>query len=391
VHHGRASDENSRRVDFCAAVLHLAGSRPASGAGSEIRPLFRGPNSAYFGAVATATKLQTLISTMQESFFNDVRRSDLVDESGVAYSAFRKQLVPHWRTVWTHIALGWLALIAINAVLILASHRNVVFDLVLIVAGAAALGFVIAFLILFMHEAAHYNLHPQRERNDLLCNLFVSGVIGHDVRRYRPIHWDHHRFIGTTNDTEITYFDSLNVRLLLESVCGIRVLKVLAARKRMAVEKKEAATAATTPEMQRAPQYVLLGGIAANACYVTVLAYFHQWVTLLAWCGGVVVFYPFFGAVRQLLEHRSADADSAIDYHSVDHGVSNRIFGDGLLARTLGGAGFNRHLLHHWDPSVSYTRLRDVEGFLMRTSHRAALDKHRTTYGETFRQLFVWK
>jgi len=33
----------------------------------------------------------------------------------------------------------------------------------------------------------------------------------------------------------------------------------------------------------------------------------------------------------------------------------DRLFGDDFFSCTFGGAGFNRHLLHHWEPQISYT------------------------------------
>ena len=78
-----------------------------------------------------------------------------------------------------------------------------------------------------------------------------------------------------------------------------------------------------------------------------------------------------------------------VDYASVPHGETNRIFGDGIMSAMLGGAGFNRHLLHHWDPQLSYTRLRDLEAFLLETELAASVEDSRTTYGRAFSSLFV--
>ena len=54
-------------------------------------------------------------------------------------------------------------------------------------------------------------------------------------------------------------------------------------------------------------------------------------------------------------------------------------------ARAFGSAGFWRHLLHHWDPTVSYTRYDDLENFLMDTRLAGEIDKSRTSY------LAVWR
>ena len=139
--------------------------------------------------------------------------------------------------------------------------------------------------------------------------------------------------------------------------------------------------------------YVLLAGGFVNLLYVAVLAYLAQWVLIGAWVIGVIAWFPFFGVLRQILEHRDEYANPETDYTTAVHGAIHRLFGDGLLASTLGGAGFNRHLLHHWDPQVSYTRLRDLERFLMDTEGAAYLQAQKTSYTKTFWTLFkpVWR
>ena len=61
----------------------------------------------------------------------------------------------------------------------------------------------------------------------------------------------------------------------------------------------------------------------------------------------------------------------------------------GVAARgaTLGGAGFNRHLLHHWDPGVSCTQLAALEAYLAGTEAAPSLQQRRTTYAATARRL----
>lgn len=73
--------------------------------------------------------------------------------------------------------------------------------------AVAAVGFVfvgywIAYLQLFLHEGAHWNLAADRETSDRICNLCVGWLAGIDVKRYRKIHFQHHRALGTTEDSE---------------------------------------------------------------------------------------------------------------------------------------------------------------------------------------------
>src|SRR5262249_22015137 len=155
-----------------------------------------------------------------------------------------KTLTPKWRIVWFHLAMGWVALVASNLLIILLSGRHMIMDLLLVGCGSILIGYIIAYLQLFFHEAAHYNLHPDRKINDLLCNTFVSGIVGQNIKSYRPIHWDHHRYLGTTMDTEISYFDSLNIKFLVEALLDIRAVKVSFVRRKKLQNREEVSSQA---------------------------------------------------------------------------------------------------------------------------------------------------
>ncbi len=306
-------------------------------------------------------------------------KSQLVHSSGVSYRKYRRELTPRYGVVWLEIVAGWLAcssLLGLHLVL----DPNSAWAGITVLPFAMGIGFAVAYLQLFLHESAHHNLHPKRGMNDLLTNLFISGPVGMDVARYRPIHFDHHRFLGSPDDTEISYFDPLNIRFLVESLLGVKVLRVLRSRSKRLTQER-------VPRTKRA-LLVLAYGAALNGALVLYLARSGRWFTALVWILGLAVFFPFFGALRQLLEHRDEYASADVDYTKQIHGAIHRLFGDGLLASTLGGAGFNRHLLHHWDPQVSCTRLRDLERFLLSTDARSFLEDHSTTYWRTFRKLF---
>jgi hypothetical protein len=101
----------------------------------------------------------------------------------------------------------------------------------------------------------------------------------------------------------------------------------------------------------------------------------------------VLVFFPCATTVRQLVEHRKFKARCQQDFRHEVHGAVNRMFGTGFVARYFGSAGFNRHLLHHWDPAISYTRFDEMEGFLLRTTIAEELESHRTGYVSTMCRL----
>jgi fatty acid desaturase len=224
--------------------------------------------------------------------------------------------------------------------------------------GAISVGFWIAYLQLFIHEGAHFNFSPDRARSDLLCNLLIAWIIGTSVQKYRIVHFQHHRALGGVEDSEMSYFFPLNLLFIVKGLLGIRVLEVQASRK--ALQKKETVR-------DNSGKYVGLAGLAAHIVILhTTYVFGSVWLSL-AWIAGVGAIFPFFGALRQLLEHRDERADAQANYFETDHGAYTRMFGSDAFSSIFGGAGFNRHLLHHWEPSISYTNLPELETCLLDT------------------------
>jgi hypothetical protein len=102
----------------------------------------------------------------------------------------------------------------------------------------------------------------------------------------------------------------------------------------------------------------------------------------LSWAIAYFILYPMLAKIRQTLEHRSLDVK--IIESSTEHGAVHRIFGTDSFSNYFGAAGFNRHLLHHYDPSISYTNFDELEFFLKDTSVAEELFSNRTTYTKTF-------
>jgi fatty acid desaturase len=250
--------------------------------------------------------------------------------------------------------------------------------------GAGLIGFWAAYLQLFIHEGAHCNLAPTKPQSDLVCNLAVSWMIGTTVAAYRPIHFQHHRDLGMTSDTEATYFLPLNLVFLLKAAFGIRAAEVM-------LNRLSSGPRPDDPQKERQARKALPILIGATVhCFIaaaSVLA--GLWWAALGWVLGVGLVLPFLGALRQLLEHRRDAADPRADYRIQDHGAHTRLFGSGLFSGMFGGAGFNRHLLHHWEPQVSYTNLPELEAFLEGTEAKAIMDSRRSTYFRTFRRLLA--
>lgn len=313
----------------------------------------------------------------------DIQRSAIINSAGLTFSDFRKQLKPKYFTVWRDISFGYVMLSITALVAILAQGQTMTVQIIIGTVCAGVFGYFLAYLQLFFHEAAHYNIAKDRKRNDKLANMFIGALVGQDITVYRPIHLMHHRYLGTIEDTEHSYFDALTLKYILESMTGIRVLKVLSSREKVMKTKEQ-----TQQRKLSNVNAQLLIGAVLNASIVLGAILMSWYILAISWTVGMLVVFPFFGAVRQLLEHRGENARKDQDYSVVPHGEVNRMFGDGMLASTLGAAGFNRHLLHHWEPAISYTCFKELENYLMDTQVASFVKSRQTSYISTFLSLF---
>jgi fatty acid desaturase len=308
-------------------------------------------------------------------------KGELVDDRGVTYRDFRRELTPRWGRVWLELGGAYLLLALVLTGIVLADPGWPA-ALFVAIGGGIVIGYTIHFINCFFHEAAHYNVLPGRRFNDVGTNVLMGWMFGSSIALYREIHWQHHRALGTTMDSENSYFDALGLGYLVQGLTGLKGLRTL---------RQYRKTESTSAEPGAAPRSRRLAWLAISAIVNLALAgglvLLGSPAAAAAWLIGLLVVFPFVASLRQLLEHRSEDADPHADYREVDHGAVNRLFGDGPLASTVGSAGFNRHAIHHWEPQLSYTRLADVEDYLLRTQAAPLIRERQTSYADTFLRL----
>ncbi len=313
----------------------------------------------------------------------DLAKSTLVDRDGRSYAGYRATLTPRWPKVAFDFALGYLML-AVVAVLIVVAVAGYPYLRVLWIAfGALLFGFWMAYVQLFLHEAAHFNFWPERRWNDRLANLLIGVWVASSMRDYRRIHWDHHRFLGQPSDTERSYFSALNWRFLLESLFLVSAIRVILHRRDRIREKATVASAGGPSGMPMLAATASLHLLVLAACL-----WQGQLELAIAWLIGSLMVYPLFGALRQLLEHRDAAASTGIDYSAEPHGKLTRSFKGGPIGSFLGGAGFRWHDIHHFDPELSYTNLAQADAFLQNCEAAAPARTGRRTYFSVARELW---
>lgn len=307
-------------------------------------------------------------------------RSRLRSRDGVAYVDVVRGLTPRYGVVWAQLAAGYAALAAAAAAEVWLQRTWPGTMGVALLAFGFVFGYGINVISQFIHEAVHYNLAPNRTTNDRLANLAIGVLLGHDVASTRQLHLQHHRKLGSVEDLESSYFDPLNVRFIVESLLGVRTMRIMHLRRSW--------LAAADGIAMQPSRAMLVAGAGFHAAVVGA-GYAVGWWVSVSWVIGALSVFPFLAALRTILEHRDDEADAGTDYRLTAHGAFTRLFGDGPVSSTFGAAGFNRHLLHHWEPQLSYTRLADLERYVLTTELAPVLHHRAARYPAVFFSMLI--
>ena len=311
----------------------------------------------------------------------EIEFTEVVNDQGVTYAQFRTGLKPNYKKVGFDIAKGYFfLLLMVSAALFLTTRFAGLWWLILIPA-AMLIGYIAAYLALFIHEAGHFNIYPDKKTNDRLANIFLCLPFGLSMKSYRKIHWQHHLHLGTPNDAEVSYFHALSKLFVVETLTGIHLLRTM---------NRKGSNTLLTKEQLTQSRVMLLTGALLHIVVLSVLIITGHWPVAVCWVLGFGIFFPFFATIRQILEHRDELAAAGTDFYQQPHGKVSRLFAHTILSSSFGAAGFTRHMIHHWDPQVSYTRLKDIEDFLLSSERTSALVKNsRTNYMRVVKKLMA--
>jgi fatty acid desaturase len=306
---------------------------------------------------------------------------EVTNSRGINYAVFRNSLQPRYPTVAFDIVKGYFFLLLIaGAVIFLNAHFHHSWWIIVPV-SSLLIGYIAAYLALFIHEAGHYNIHPDKKINDRLATIFLCLPFGLSIKSYRKIHWQHHIHLGTPQDTEVSYFNALTKLFVVETLTGVHLLRT--------VMRKNNNSLLTKEQVQQS-RIMLLAGFLLHAATLTISFFTGNWPLALAWILSFGIFFPFFATIRQMLEHRDELANHTTDFYKQSHRKLSRLFVHTILSSSFGSAGFTRHMIHHWDPQISYTRLKDIEEFLTASEKTAPIiQSSKTTYTSVFKKLLA--
>jgi len=298
--------------------------------------------------------------------------------------SFRASLRPNYAIAWRQIVFCILMMVTGFAAHLLFTIRWGNFaGFAVGIVTALWIGFWLNALLTFGHEAAHFNLAAGHGRNDILADWSIWLFFPQTTKAYRRSHWQHHLHLGDPEDTEISYQNCLSPWFLTKTLTGIYLITLVF---RYAFGRRGRPKDVSNVQNEKRSR-VSAGGlvaplrtVATHGVFVCTALYFRCYATAIMWVAAAVFVFPSLATMRQVLEHRSAEAHCDVDYMAVPHGAVNRMFGSDVLSEFYGAAGFNRHLLHHWDPTVSYTCFDAMETYLNGTPLKARLESARSTY-----------
>ena len=179
------------------------------------------------------------------------------------------------------------------------------------------LGFWIHALSLFIHEGSHGNLTENKKVNDLISNILSILLLSINLSEYRIKHWGHHKHLGTIQDTENSYFNSLNFKNIFKFLTGLWTVTVI-----LNLNNKKNEISINF--------YSKIIFLLTHSFFLSILLFESNYHLFLFYILSFFIFFPFFGIIRQILEHRNYLAHYKIDYSKVDHGENNKIFGTGI-------------------------------------------------------------
>ena len=305
--------------------------------------------------------------------------TSLKNNSGLRYLDFRKKLKPAYYKVWIDMLFCFLMMfLPVLLFSVFANHSIATYVLVPLCALWSA--FWIQAYNLFFHESAHFNIHDNKNINDMISNIVFTPFFGVLVKSYRLSHWEHHKHLGSAKDTEISYMTAVSLSNALQMVLGIyhvkMILKYFKNFKSVGSKINRNSrssiflfTLLIAVFFQFSISYLMLMYVSTAACLSWIIAYFFL--------------YPMISNLRQTLEHRPTDLHQS--FTTTDSRAVNRIFGTDFFSKYFGAAGFNRHLLHHYDPLISYTNFNELESFLKDTQVAEKVSSTRSTYPEVFK------
>lgn len=234
-------------------------------------------------------------------------------------------------------------------------------------------GILINSIINLTHECSHFHVFRTKEWNDRLGNWALGNLIFANFQSYRLRHWDHHRFLGETNDTKDSYLIRIEKYKLcvffLRCLLGIEAVKKFFHQLNTG-HNNSANTADSTWVVRLiifqllyfASIFILATLIWDNvntALLVTVYTYFVCYIY------STMSIAIFIATLRAIAEHQITNNNITTQGRA-----SLRNFNCSTISRIVFGSyGFGEHFTHHIYPAIPYYHLQHATQELAAKNH----------------------
>lgn len=291
----------------------------------------------------------------------------------VTYGDFRKTLQPSYlKNSFPILSTHFLLILCL---ILSANIKEMGILQFVCIASLSVIGGLLAHrILLLVHEGAHFHLAQNRKVNDFLANTLCGVFVATEVKTYRKIHNKHHQDLGQSTDPENSYSEEFDFTWIFAAFSGLKVLRTF--KKRDVIEPS------------RGQFTVMVLSISLHLVLLASMIQLELIYSTVFWILGFFVVMPGIAALRNVLEHRfemPSEANPEL-WGTLDPGmhVTTRLFTRKRVSGLLGSVGFDRHLLHHWDPSISSTNLPAVHKFILTTELGGVLRNIPTTYTQAF-------
>jgi fatty acid desaturase len=236
-------------------------------------------------------------------------------------------------------------------------------------------------LYIIGHDGLHRRLFPDRDRNDLYCDLFVLGPIGAITRINGRNHLRHHQLLGSDADPDRHRHGCLNKTTRAEVLAYALALSSVTA----SVRNVFSGTAADHDDVSDAPAreargYRLRDAVILLGWQIALFAGLSLtigwWAYFLLWWLPVFALAFLADNFRSFVEHSHPEADATADHHrlvTMDPGWLER--------QVFAPMSMNHHAVHHLWPSIPYYNLAAAEALVSRHPGAAAIERRRSYLG----------
>ncbi len=216
------------------------------------------------------------------------------------------------------------------------------------------------FLSEWAHEAAHYNLVPDKKWNDILANWLLTYWHGYKIDAYRTAHMRHHSadeyFAAGDPDTERLGIGNKRDLLtsMLRDVSGYTAVTTYFA---VAFERGPMKDSAQFPSSLRKTALSLLPIAALHLFFVT-FSFLAGFLTYyIVYMGCLVTLYTVLNRIRVYGQHLAVKdgkvvADQTVAARTINAGFLDRVF---ITSRLM-----MYHNEHHAKPALPYRALAAV-------------------------------